>query len=209
VRQIIVKYQGKCSRCGKTIEIGSQAMYEKTTGIFCIGCEPTKTEDIRHFRKIKAQKKAEKLYNRAERLKKEAEGKMREFNTLRKDYAWVTQPGHVPGRQKVVDRYNKGSEMLSEAKKLEERAENVKKVRVKGDAKRSYQKKREANDKIISIGDKVKDFCFGIGEVKRINKKTYTIQFEHFKTTRDKTFVTKTFFGEVQNVFENKSKRLY
>jgi len=118
---------------------------------------------------------------------------MQEFNHLRKDYAWVTQPGHIPGRQKVVDRYNKGSEMLNEAKELEERAENIKKVRVKGDAERGYQKIREANDKIISVGDKVKDFCFGLGEVKRINNKTYTIQFEHFKTTRDKMFVEKIF----------------
>jgi len=191
MRQITVRYEGECARCNKVLEIGTQAMYEKTTGIFCIGCEPIETEDIRHFRQIKADRKADRLESRAERLKKEAEGKMQEFNHLRKDYAWVTQPGHIPGRQKVVDRYNKGSEMLSEARKLEERAKNVKKVRVKGDAERGYEKKRQAMDKIISVGDKVKDFCFGLGEVKRINKKTYTIQFENFKTTRDKMFVQK------------------
>jgi len=34
-----------------------------------------------------------------------------EFNHCRQDWAWVTQPGHIPGRQRALDRYDKGLEI--------------------------------------------------------------------------------------------------
>jgi len=72
MRRIAVKYQGICARCGGTLEIGSDAMYEKYTGIFCIGCEPIETEDIRSFRQAKANSKADKYEGWADKREKEA-----------------------------------------------------------------------------------------------------------------------------------------
>ena len=60
MRQITVKYTGECRKCGNTLIVGSQAMYEKTTGIFCVGCEPTDTEDIRGYRQERADRKADR-----------------------------------------------------------------------------------------------------------------------------------------------------
>ena len=61
MRQIEVKYQGECNKCGAVLEVGTQASYEKYTGIFCVGCEPKDTEEIRAYRQAKADQKAGSL----------------------------------------------------------------------------------------------------------------------------------------------------
>jgi len=190
MRQILIKYEGYCRRCEKDLEIGQQAFYEKSMGVFCLGCEPTDTEEIRHFRQLKADKKAERLNNRADRLEREAEQKMSAFNEARKDWAWVTQPGHIPGRDKILKRYDKGHELLREANQARDRAESVKKVRVAGDAERKRQATREAMDSLVKKGSRVHDFAFGDGTVVSVHKKSYRIQFDRGYTyARDKSYV--------------------
>lgn len=189
MRSIISKYPGECSKCFKPFSPGETIMYEKTTGVFCPGCEPIEVEDIRHFRTIKAERKAERLHSKANRLETTAAGKMAEFNHLRQDWAYITQPiiaGHSGsqrfGRQrdKVFNRYNKGLEMLSEADAAREKADNIMryKTRVKGDAARHDALMREKMDAITEIGSRVYDYCYGWGTVKKKNKKTYTVQYD-------------------------------
>lgn len=47
MRQIIIKYVGDCHKCGTTLPVGSQAIYEKRVGIFCLTCGPTDPEEVR------------------------------------------------------------------------------------------------------------------------------------------------------------------
>jgi len=191
MRQITIKYEGSCRRCEKPLEIGQQSFYEKSMGCFCLGCEPTDTEEIRHFRQLKAEKKAERLINKADRLEREAEQKMSAFNEARKDFAWVSQPGHIPGRDKILNRYDKGHELLREASAVRERAENVQKVRVAGDAERKRDRIREAMDQRVQKGSRVYDFCFGNGIIVSVHKKSYRIKFDQSGSTwaRDKSYV--------------------
>jgi hypothetical protein len=191
MRQITIRYEGDCRRCGKALEIGQQAFYEKSTGCFCVGCEPKDTEEIRHYRKLKAQKKAERLINKADRLEREAEQKMSVFNSFRGDTAFMTQPGHIPGRDRIIKRYDKGHELLAEARQARDRAENVQKVRVAGDAERKRDRIRQAMDQRVQKGSRVYDFCFGDGTIVSVHKKSYRIKFDRSGSTwaRDKSYV--------------------
>lgn len=189
MRLLKTKYQGICKRCNNKIDIDTEVYYEKSMGIFCIGCEPKNEEETRYYRQLKVDKKKERLIKRADKLEAEAESKMTEFNSHRGDHAFMFQPGRIPYRDKVVKRYDKGMEMLNEAKETREKAENYH-VRVKGDAEKERQAERDKQDKIIIVNTPVYDFCFGIGIVMKVNKKTYTIKFDDGNQfTRDKTFV--------------------
>lgn len=192
MRKLIVKYEGECARCGDPLRVGSDAMYEKTTGIFCVGCEPVEVEDIRHFRTIKAEKRAERLNRKADRLDGLAELKQKDFNHFRQDHAWLTQPGHIPGRDKAVKRYEKGFELMKEAKGARSKAENVMiyKTRVKGDAARADEVLRESLDKVIGVGSRVQDFAFGQGTVTKVFKKSYRVKWDHgTEWSRDKIYL--------------------
>lgn len=60
----------------------------------------------------------------------------------------------------------------------------------KGDAERKRQTVREQNDALIKVGSIIVDYCYGRGEVLRVNTKTYSIAFMNgMKTTRDKSFI--------------------
>jgi len=155
-------------------------MYEKGMGIFCLGCEPKDEEEIREYRTIKAERKAERLIAKAERLEEEAQAKMSSFEAMRGDIAFITQPGYIPARERILRSYNRGADMIQEAKETRERAESIMfyKTRVKGDTERERQKEREKNDEIIKVGDTVECSLHGRGTVLKINKKTYTVQYE-------------------------------
>ena len=179
MRQIIIKYEGTCKRCNKPLIVGQEAMYEKSMGCFCIGCEPKDTEEIRGFRLIKAGKKAERLTGRASRIDREAEAKMSTFNHLRKDYAWLTQPGYIPGRQRALKNYDKGMELKQEAENLRKRAENIIDVRVKGDAQRRDDLQRQELDKILSVGSKIYYRLFSQeGTILKVFPKSYRVKFD-------------------------------
>lgn len=125
MREIIVKWSGACKRCGHDLDPGQEAMYEKSMGIFCPGHEPIEVEDIRHFRLVKAEAKAEGLGARADRMDQEASRKMDAFNEARKDFAWLTQPGYIPGREKITRRYDAGCALSLEADQIRAKAERI------------------------------------------------------------------------------------
>jgi hypothetical protein len=167
-------------------------MYEKNMGIFCLGCEPKEIEEIRHFRTIKAEIKANKLIQRAARLEIEADSKAAPLEAMRGDHAFFTQPGRIPYRDKIFKSFNKSAELNKEADQILKRAENIMhyKTIVAGDAERKRQAKREALDQIIQKGSRVHDFAFGDGVVIGVYKKSYRIQFDRGYTySRDKSYV--------------------
>lgn len=157
----------------------------------------TDREAIREHRLAKLDRKIARMRAKADRLDRDAESKMSEFNRARGDIAYLTQPAgprSAFGRQRqlTMDRYGKGLEMQMEAQKLRERADELERhgAVVAGDAERERQRRREAADRIIGVGSTVLDMAYGLsGTVARVNRKTYTIQFETFREARDKSFV--------------------
>jgi hypothetical protein len=196
MREIIVKYKGECKRCGNVLDIGQPAMYEKSMGIFCMGHEPINVEEIRSFRMAKAERKAERYEEWAEKREIKANGQLNSMPEIRHDWAFITQPGHIPLRAKMNQADNRAYESLQIAEGFKEKAENLRHVRVAGDAERNRQAKRDALDKLIAKGTKVFDAVFGEGTVLSIHKKSYRIQFnskcgpdQFFICARDKSYV--------------------
>ncbi len=196
MRQLTVKYDGECKRCGKGLEIGQPAMYEKSMGIFCIGCEPKEIEEIRAFRLAKAEVKAEKYEEWAGKRERKANAQLNSHSEVRHEWAFITQPGHIPFRAQMIKADDRAIESLQVAEGFREKAENLRHVRVAGDAERNRQAKREALDQLINKGTKVYDAVFGEGTVLSVHKKSYRIQFiskcgpdQFFTCARDKSYV--------------------
>lgn len=197
MRKLIVKYEGQCTNCGVDLVVSSEAMYEKTTGIFCVGHEPTDPEAVREYRQAKLDRKSARREEWAASAVKKADNIDKSL-TPYKDYAFITQPilvghhsekGHRNLLKRIHGRMDKEYELR---KKADEHLQHVgKKAVVKGDAARRDQDIRDKWDTIIFVGSKVHDFCFGDGIVKKVNKKTYTITWEGSGNTwtRDKIFV--------------------
>jgi predicted GNAT superfamily acetyltransferase len=167
-------------------------MYEKSMGIFCVGCEPKDVEEIRRYRTIKAEVKADRLLAKADRLDAEAERRAAPLEAMRGDTAFFTQPGRIAYRDRIFQSYDKSGELAKEAKETRERAEGIMKdkTRVAGDAERRRQAEREALDSVLGKGSRVHDFCFGDGEIVSVHKKSYRIKFDSGGTyARDKTYV--------------------
>lgn len=192
MRKLELKYPGNCRRCDQFLSEKEEVMYEKSMGIFCIGHEPIETEDIRHFRTLKAQKRADQLETKAGKLESQAKDKMALFNSFRGDFAFSTQPGYIPIREKAIKRYEKGLELLTEAETKHSLAQGVlrEKTKVAGDAERNRQVKREKNDSKIEKGTRIFDSIFGEGMVEKIYKKTYRVKFDRgFSQLVDKSHV--------------------
>lgn len=192
MRQIIVKYDGECRKCGNQLAVDQGAMYEKSMGIFCVGCEPKDTEEIRQYRTMRAERRADQLIHKAERLEAEADRRAAPMERMRGDTAFFTQPGRIPFRDRIFKAYDKAGELFTEAKEARERADGVMryKTQVAGDAEKRRQAKREALDALISKGSRVHDPVGGDGEVLGVFKKSYRIKFDRgFTWARDKSYV--------------------
>ncbi len=191
MRELINKYQGECRKCGIILEVGSSVMYEKSMGIFCPGCEPKEVEEIRSFRLAKAERKAERYEEWAQKREQKATADLNSFPTMRHDWAFITQPGHIPARARMIKADDRALESLGIAKGMRNKAENIRNIRVAGDAARRDQAKREANDLLIHKGSRVFDVVFGTGEVVGVFSKSYRIKWDRSERiwSRDKIFV--------------------
>ena len=190
MRQITVKYDGECKRCGADLETGTQAMYEKSMGCFCVGCEPTEVEEIREFRLAKAEKRAARYEGWAEKRERRANAALNSHPEIRHDWAFITQPGRIPFRDRMNKADEKAFESLKVADNMRYKAKSLRCVRVAGDAERKREAYREKIDTLISKGSMVHDACFGKGEVVGVYKKSYRIKFSSGYTfARDKSFV--------------------
>lgn len=190
MRRLTVKFQGYCTRCGAELTPGDVAMYEKTTGIFCPGCEPTEAEDIRTFRLAKAEKKAARYDEWAGKREKKSEAALNSFPGIRHDWAFITQPGRIPFRDRMNRADDRAMESLKKAGEMRRKAETLRTVRVAGDRERKREAQRELADTLIKKGSMVHDACFGKGEVVGVFKKSYRIRFSSgFTCARDKSYV--------------------
>lgn len=196
MRQLTVKYDGECAKCGAGLSVGDQAMYEKSMGIFCVGCEPKDVEEIRSFRLAKNERKAERYEEWADKREVRANSQLNSMPEVRHDWAFITQPGHIPMRARMIAADDKAYESLNKASEMRGKANSLRHVQVAGDAERRRQAQREALDKVISKGSQVVDAVFGLGEVIGIYSKSYRIKFKSkcapdtpFVTSRDKSFV--------------------
>src|SRR4030042_6641185 len=131
MRQLTVKYDGECSKCGAALTIGQAAMYEKTTGIFCLSCEPKTVDEIRAFRTVKAEAKAGRYEGWADKREKRAEAALNSFPSVRHDWAFITQPGHTPFRARMNAADDRAFASLKVAKGFRQKAENLRDVRVR------------------------------------------------------------------------------
>jgi hypothetical protein len=190
MRKIIVKFDGQCARCGKTLSEGDAAMYEKSMGIFCPGCEPIEIEEIRAFRFAKAERKAARYDDWAEKREAKAHMDLNSHPELRHDWAFITQPGHIPFRARMNAADQRAIESLDKAKEMRSKAAGLRCVRVAGDAERKRQALREKLDTVINKGSRVIDAVFGPGTVKGVYAKSYRIAFDSgFTHSRDKSYV--------------------
>ena len=190
MRQIAVKYDGECKKCGASLEVGQSAMYEKSMGIFCPGCEPTDSEDIREYRQEKADRKADRYEGWAAKREARASAQLNSNPEVRHDWAFITQPGHIPMRARMIKADDKAYESLQVANRMKAKANSLRHVQVAGDAEKKRQGYREAMDERISKGSRVHDFAFGDGEVIGVYKKSYRIKFDGgFTYARDKSYV--------------------
>ncbi len=190
MRQITVKYAGECAKCGTGLEIGAAAMYEKTTGIFCKGCEPTDTEEIRAYRQERGSAKADRLDSWAEKREVQAAADLNSFPEIRHDIAFITQPGRIPFRDRMNAADARACESLNKAARMRERAESLRNVQVKGDAEKRWQGMRDFNDGRIKKGDRVFEPIAGFGVVVGVFKNSYRIKYERgFTHATDKAFV--------------------
>jgi uncharacterized Zn finger protein (UPF0148 family) len=176
MRTITVKYTGECKKCGATLDAGTTAAYEKSMGIFCPGCEPTDTEDIRAYRQEKADRKADRYEGWADKRKTTANATLEYHQQhYRNDHAFNTQPGHIPLRARINAADGRAFESLQVADKMQAKADSLRHVRVAGDAEKRHQAKRDAVLEWLRVGMDVDTIIYGRGVVQKINKKTATI----------------------------------
>lgn len=185
MRTITTKYAGECAECGNEIIEGAQAIYERHVGLFCSpGCVPKETEDIRAFKQAGANERADKYEEWAAKRREKAAALVAHNEIYTKDYAFNTQPGHIPERARVIAREDQAYEHVKVAKKFEAKAKALRHVRVAGDAKR---KRKEADERMeprreivrswIKSGMKVISLEFGHATVIKVNRKTATVEF--------------------------------
>jgi len=150
-------------------------MYERSIGIFCLECEPKDSEEIRTYRQEAADHKADKYEDWASKRTEKAMSTLNHNRVYTSDIAFNTQPGHIPLRARVIAQNDKAYESLEVAKHLEEKAESLRHVRVKGDAEKRWQALRDLNTTRFTVGDIVDTGIYGKGKILKINKKTAKI----------------------------------
>lgn len=190
MKEITIKYQGECKRCGNVLDVGNPAMYEKSMGVFCKGHEPKDVEEIRSFRLDKAELKADKYEEWAEKREVRANAALNSYPEIRHDWAFITQPGHIPERARMIKADERAFKSLNVAKGFRHKADSLRHVRVAGDSERKREAQREKMDLIVCKGSRVQDVVFGLGEVIGVYSKSYRIKFDRgFTYARDKTYV--------------------
>jgi len=191
MRLLTVKYAGECKKCGASLEVGQEAMYEKSMGIFCVGCEPKEVEEIREYRQEKADRKAARYDEWAGKREQKANAQLNSYPEIRHDWAFITQPGRIPFRERMNRSDAAAFESLNIAGNMRGKAERLRHVVVAGDAERKRQAYRDKMDSLIQKGSRVSDFVFGDGEVIQICKKSYRVKYDRLDRViaRDKSYI--------------------
>lgn len=183
MRTIITKYEGACLKCGTTIPEGAQAVYEKRVGVFCpVGCAPTDPEEIRAYRAAGAEVKALLLDGWAAKREEKAAAVLDVGpEHYSRDWAFVTQPGHIPARARWNAAVDRELESVAKARQMRARANSLRSgVRVAGDREAQREREREAVRTWIAKGQRVRTVHYGTGVVQRVNRKTVSILCDGF-----------------------------
>ena len=176
MRLLHSKYSGNCDKCKREYRVLDLIAYEKMTGVFCPDCFPKDPEEIREFRQMKADRKADRYEGWAQKREERAETALNSYPEVRHDWAFITQPGRIPFRERMNRADARAIESLEKAKEMRQKAQSLRNVRVAGDAERQREAQREKARSWAKVGMKV--FCeFGNGTIKKINKKTVTLTF--------------------------------
>jgi hypothetical protein len=141
-------------------------------------------EKLRERAQEVADAKADKLLERARKRREKAEELQKPLNDMRGDIAFFTQPNinssagrsFTRQRERMYDKYHKSFELENEAQELEERAESLRCVAIRGDAERARNEKREKLMEQLEVGMKVESFYH--------HGSTYTIVKKNRKTVR-------------------------
>jgi hypothetical protein len=175
MRTIKTKFAGECRKCGADLAVGVEVVYERRMGIFCPACAPTDPEEIRSYRQEAADRKADRLDGWAEKREERASATLNSNPEVRRDWAFITQPGRIPLRERMNRADDRACESLGKAREMRGRADRIRKVRVAGDAERAREAHREEVRAWIAKGQRV--FChhWGEGTVQRVNRKTGTV----------------------------------
>jgi len=176
MRRLNLKFSGDCRECGSTLPVGAEAIYEKRVGIFCPDCAPTDPEAIRAYRQEAADRKADRYEDWATKRRKNANATLRDNARFTEDIAFNTQPGHIPLRRRVIRQNDKAFESLETARRFDAKAKSLRHVRVAGDAERKRQAKRDVIKPLLKVGMKVDTGIYGQGTIKKINRKTATVE---------------------------------
>jgi hypothetical protein len=176
MRPLTIKYTGDCRKCGETLAVGANAIYERHVGVFCPTCAPTDPEDIRSYRQEAADRKADKYEGWAAKRTATATATFNHNAHYTDDNAFNTQPGHIPERARVNRQNDAAYESLVVARRMEGKAERLRHVRVAGDTDRARQKIADAIKPQLAIGQKVTTPIYGAGVIKRLNPKSVTVQ---------------------------------
>ena len=173
---IILKYQGECRKCGAVLPEGANAIYKRQAGIFCPTCEPKGSEEIRAYRQEGSDRKADHLDEWAEKREAKASAQLNSHPEIRQDWAFITQPGRIPFRDRMNKADGRAFESLQVARGMRNKAERLRHIEVKGDAENRRQKMRDLNAERFEVGDVVNAGIYGKGTILKINKKTARIR---------------------------------
>ena len=192
MRTITVKYEGTCKKCGGDLKVGTPAMYERYTGIFCVGCEPTDPEVIRAYRQERADRKADKYEEWAAKRRAVAEPITQKIRDIfHEDIALCTQPGHIPYRAKLIRQEDRAIESLAVARTMEQKAENLRHVRVAGDAERQHEAYRDKMRQLLKPGMRALEMVTNPCTVLKVNHKSAKIKTDNGYTfTQDLLFLS-------------------
>jgi hypothetical protein len=197
MRTITSRYENECRKCSAPLHVGTTVVYERRVGVFCVPCAPTDTEEIRKYRQEGADRKADRLDGWAAKRERKAIAVFKHNEPHTKDWAFITQPGHIPIRARIIAQEDRQRESLAKAGDMRQRADSLRHVVVAGDAERARQKRREFLDGLIGKGSRVHDAVFGDGVVLGVFKKSYRVEFDamsepgqKFVCARDKSYVT-------------------
>ena len=179
--------------------------YSLTTEETTLDFDPFKeltTEELREKRSENNIRKAELLEERADK-KREKAAQLDEnvrVGSNDNDYNFWTQPSmnHSSAgrtfenrRKRLREKMDQARVLRKEADELERRAKSLRKTPVvKGDAEQRRQEKRDELDKKIKVGAPIKHFMGMKGYVLKVNKKSYTIEWESGRIeAEEKTYV--------------------
>lgn len=107
------------------------------------------------------------------------------------DWAFVSQPGHLPARARQIAQTDRAMVLRQEAEQHRAKAASLEVLatRQKGDAEAARQAERDT--RALKVGDTARSIHYGPCVVLKVNAKSYRIRLPSgFETTQDKAWVS-------------------